>query len=397
MFRLKIETESSKDQKEIEDRECEKMNEVTSAYIHIPFCSYICNYCDFPKLFYNENIVDQYLVELKKEIKKTYRGETLKTIYIGGGTPSSLSINQLRILFEMLNQFSIKKEVEYTIECNFDSLTKEKIDLFIKYGINRLSIGLETTSKKHLEYLGRTLNKEHVEKIIEYAKKKGISNINLDLIYALKDQTLTELKEDLDYIIALDITHISTYSLILEENTSLFIKKEENIDEDIDLSMYKFLKKYLKEKYYNHYEISNFSKKGYESKHNLVYWKNEEYYGFGLGASAYLNDKRINNTRSITKYLQGHYQYDLEKLSKRDKMNYEIILNLRLIKGIDKEVFFHKYLENIENIYDYQELIQNGLLVEEENHIYIKDEYLYLSNEIIFRFLEGETDEGKTF
>ena len=373
------------------------MNEVTSAYIHIPFCSYICNYCDFPKIFYNEDIVDQYLTKLNQEIKKKYSKEKLKTIYIGGGTPSSLSINQLRTLFEIVKQFNIEKEVEYTIECNFDSLTKEKIDLFMKYGINRLSIGLETTSKKHLEYLGRTLNKQHVEKMIAYAKEKGINNINLDLIYALKDQTLSELKEDLDYIVSLDITHISTYSLILEENTSLFIKREENIDEDIDLSMYKFIKKYLREKRYSHYEISNFSKKGYESRHNLVYWMNEEYYGFGLGASAYLNEKRINNTRSITKYLKGDYQYDLEKLSKRDKMNYEIILNLRLIKGIDKEMFFHKYQENIENIYDYQELIQNGLLVEEENHIYIKDEYLYLSSEIIFRFLEGEKDEGKTF
>ena len=279
-----------------------------SVYIHIPFCNHICSYCDFCKIYYNEKLVDKYLNELDKEIKNRYNNEVINTIYIGGGTPSSLDINQLKRLFETIKVFNTK-DLEFTIECNIENITEEKMALFKQCGINRVSIGVQTLNDKHIKFLNRFHNKTDVKNKIELAKKY-INNINIDLIYAIPGETLEELSQDLDFIIDLDINHISAYSLIIEEHTKLFIYKVTNIDEEMDFEMYKLICKKLKENGYNHYEISNYSKKGYESKHNLVYWNNQMYYGFGLGASGYINNVRYENTRSINKYLSSNYIFD---------------------------------------------------------------------------------------
>jgi len=348
-------------------------------------------------MYYDEKLVDQYLNALEKEIKEVYKENLLNTIYIGGGTPSSLNVKQLTKLFKMINNLKKEKTIEYTIECNFDSIDKDKIDLFIEYGINRISFGLESINKDNLKYLERTLDINHAVDMINYCKSKGLNNINIDLIYALKDETIEILKEDLDFIMKLDVPHISTYSLILEENTKLFIRKEKNIDDDIDFEMYQFICNYCKEHDFHHYEISNFAKSGYESKHNLVYWNNEEYYGFGLGSASFIGNKRINNTRSINKYLKGTYCYNFENLTKYDKISYEIILNLRLDHGICKKTFYDKYKVSIQEVFDYKDLMDKGLLSETDDNVFIKEEHFYLLNEIILRFLEGEACEREIF
>lgn len=364
-----------------------------NCYIHIPFCNKICLYCDFSKLLYNKKIVSNYLQEMAREIASIYQGEELKTIYIGGGTPSALSLEELEILFKILARLNKSKEIEYTIEGNFESTTEEKLILYKKYGINRLSFGLESISPKNLKFLERTVIKKQVEEVIKKARELGFNNINIDLMYALPNETKEDLQKDLDYFLSLEVEHISTYSLIIEPNTKISIANVKNIDEDLDYEMYELICTKLHENNYNHYEISNFSKKDYESKHNLCYWNNNTYYGFGLGASSYLNNQRITNTRSVTNYLKGLYQLEKENLSKKEIIEYEIILNLRKSSGIDLKIFQEKYQKELKEFYNYYFLVEEGLLKETTNFLFIPEDKWYISNEIIVHFLEGEKYE----
>ena len=194
---------------------------VKSCYIHIPFCKKICSYCDFCKIFYNEQLVDKYLISLEKEIDSLYKNEILDTIYIGGGTPSSLNLNQLEKLFSIIDKLNKSKTIEYTIECNFETMSKEKLELFKKYGINRLSFGIESINEDNQKLLERENKEEEITNIIKTAKSLGFNNINVDLMYALPNETLEVLNKDIDFVLSLDIEHISTYSLIIEEHTKL--------------------------------------------------------------------------------------------------------------------------------------------------------------------------------
>lgn len=366
---------------------------IEAVYIHIPFCLKICSYCDFCKVLYNEKLVDRYLDELEKEIRYKYKNDKIKTIYLGGGTPSSLNICQLTRLFKIIDIFDKDKVCEYTIEANFESMTREKLDLFKEFGVNRLSFGLESTNEKHLKFLNRDFDKKHVFDIVNYAKNIGIDNINIDLIYALEGQTIDDIKEDLDFIIDLDIKHISTYSLIIEDNTLLSVLGTKNISEDLDLDMYKFICKYLKNNSFNHYEISNFCKEGYHSKHNCVYWNNLYYYGFGLGASSYIDEVRTTNTRSFNKYFMGDYISYKEEVLFKDRMEYEILLGLRLSLGINKNSFYKKFGKRIEECYNYSELVEKGFIVDTLDNVFINEDNFYISNEIITLFIRGEKYE----
>ena len=359
-----------------------------SAYIHIPFCNKICSYCDFSKFYNYKEFIDKYLVSLEKEIKSIYKGEVLDTIYIGGGTPTVLELNDLEKLLKIISIFNKSNSIEYTIESNIDTLSKKKLDLLKKYNINRISIGVETTNNKLLELLNRDLNKKHLKEMINYSKSIGINNINLDLIYALPGEKMLDLKKDLEYITSLNPKHISTYSLIIEEHTVLNNLKYKSISEELDLKMYNYICNYLKDKGYNHYEISNFSKPSYESKHNLVYWNNNNYYGFGIGAASYIDNKRITNTRSLNKYFNNNYIKEIEVLNRNDIIDYQIILNLRLKDGIDLKLFKDKYKINLNDIYNYEELVNNKLLELNNNHLYIPEDKLYISNTIIVSLLD---------
>ena len=259
-----------------------------AVYIHIPFCKKICSYCDFCKMYYHQEYVSNYLKALETEIDKRYQGEIVDTIYIGGGTPSVLSVLQLKELFRIIKRIKKSKNIEFSFEINFDSIDEEKLVLLKENGVNRLSFGLETLSPKGQRLLNRVNKKERIKKIISKAKELGFNNINIDLIYAFPGETKEDLKKDLDFIISLDIEHISTYSLIIEEHTILYIDGVENISEDLDAEMYEYIYNRLVKEGYIHYEISNFSKNGKESRHNLCYWNNEHYYGFGMGASSYI-------------------------------------------------------------------------------------------------------------
>ena len=357
-----------------------------SLYIHVPFCTHICSYCDFPKMFYIKKWIHPYLKMLEKEIRENYKGELLNTIYIGGGTPSALSLEELKELLEIVKMLHVTKNIEYTIECNLENLTKEKILLFKEYGVNRLSIGIQTFQKKQEQFLNRKMISTEM---IEFAKIQGFSNINIDLIYALPNETIEELKDDLEQLIKLDVPHISTYSLMIEPHTILSEKQTNPIDEDLDATMYQIICDTLKKHGFKHYEVSNFSKEGYESKHNLNYWNNLEYYGFGLGASGYVGNTRYTNTRSITKYLNHEFRLEEEKLSEKDKMSYEMILGLRKLEGVSENTFYSKYQKRIDEVFDIIELIERKKLIKEDHYLKIDEKYIYLSNDILINFVGG--------
>ena len=361
---------------------------IKNCYIHIPFCDRICSYCDFCKMYKYEKFVEEYLDALEREIKKIYKGEVLDTIYIGGGTPSSLSINQLKRLFKILSVFNKSKNIEFTIENNFENIDREKLELYKESGINRLSFGIETINKDGLKLLERDIDLDKVKDTINTCRELGFNNINVDLMYALPNETIEDLENDLEFIYSLDVEHISTYSLIIEDHTKLAINNIKNISEDLDYEMYKYICESMNKHNYGHYEISNFAKVGFYSRHNMCYWDNNNYYGFGLGASSYINNTRITNTRSLDNYKNNQFIREVEYLKDEDRIEYEIILNLRKSEGIDLERFKSKYNKELIDVYNYKDLINLGVLVLDNNHLYIPEDKWYISNSIIVDVLE---------
>ncbi len=356
-----------------------------SVYIHIPFCKSICSYCDFCKFLYNEKWVGAYLTALKREIKDRYMDDDITTIYIGGGTPSALSCDEIKRLMEIISVFKTENLKEFTFECNLSDINKELLLLLKYYKVNRLSIGIESFNKKNLEFMERTADyKEALEKI-KLCREYGFNNINIDLMYAIPGETLKDLKKDLDLFMCLNPTHISTYSLIIEEHTKLDNVKAQVIAEELDYEMFKLIEKRLKNAH--HYEISNFAIKGYESIHNLVYWNNEEYYGFGLGAAGYIDDIRYENTKNLKEYLLGNYVKSKEILGKKEKMDYEIMLGLRKLDGINIKEFKEKYGEDIETVYNLAPLYKNKDLIKKKGYIYINPSKIYIMNEILIKII----------
>ena len=358
-----------------------------SIYIHIPFCNSICTYCDFCKIFYNKKYINDYLNNLEQEIKVRYKSEIVNTIFIGGGTPSSLDDEELIRLMNIIEIFKLNDNYEFTVECNIESITENKLKIMKKYGVNRISIGVESFDNSIIKLLGRNHTKKDVYNKMGIVKRY-FSNINIDLIYAAYDD-INILKSDIDCFLKLDIPHISTYSLIIEDNTMLKINGMKNIDEDIDYEMYKYIEDTLEKNNYIHYEISNYAKNGYQSKHNLVYWNNEEYYGFGLSSTSYINNERITNTKNLRNYLNGKYIGTSISEDKEIKMENEVMLGLRKLDGIDLDRFKDKFNVSLEDIYNIDNLISEGYyLVKEDNYIKINKKYMYISNEIIVRILE---------
>ena len=362
------------------------MNDV-SIYIHIPFCKSICSYCDFCKLLYNEKWIDLYLDSLAKEIKSYNISSKVKTLYIGGGTPSSLSEKCLEKLFTIINMFNFIKNYEFTFECNINDINSNLLNILKKGKVNRLSIGIESFDKNNLKLLNRSCDYIDVKNKITLCKKFGFNNINVDLIYAVPNENEKILLNDLNLLTSLDITHISTYSLMIEENTVLYINNIKPIKEKLDYKMYKIICKFLKEKGFNHYEISNFAKEGYESKHNLVYWNNERYYGFGLGASGYISNIRYNNTRNLNEYFNRKYLLNKEIITNEDNLKYGLILGLRKINGINVNNFNEKYHTNLLENEKVKKIIKNKELIYENNYLFINKKYIYVQNEILIKLI----------
>ena len=362
-------------------------NKISSAYIHIPFCKSICSYCDFCKNYYNTKLVQKYILELKNEISSKYKGDKLNTIYVGGGTPSALSLDELKQLFKVIDIFKLGNDYEFTFECNYEDINEDMLIFLKKNGVNRLSIGLQTMNKKFEKILGRKID-ENLMRNNVMLSKKYFDNINVDLMYGFSNETIEELEEDLNKFIKLYVNHISTYCLIVEDHTILKREKVREQDSEVQSKMYYEIIKKLSHNGFEHYEISNFAKKGYESRNNLTYWNNEYYYGFGLGASGYTDNVRYTNTKSMNNYLDKKYIHELEELDYDLTLEYEVILSLRKILGINKKRFQSRFGHDFKELYNIDNLIKEQLLIEDDSNIFIPSNLLFVSNEIIVRVLE---------
>ena len=358
-----------------------------SVYIHIPFCKSICSYCDFCKVFYYPKWSHEYLVKLKEEIEDQYNGEKVKSIYIGGGTPSVLSLSEIKFLMSLISVFHLIDDYEFTFECNLEDIKPELLEVLKNGGVNRLSIGIQSFQKENLKILGREHDFADALEKMKFIRNYGFSNVNLDLIYAIPGETLKDLKEDLKLFLKLKPDHISTYSLMIEPHTILSYEHFASINEEQDLGMYELVCKTLKKAGFTHYEVSNFAKKKKKSIHNLTYWNNEEYYGFGLSASGYLEQIRYTNTRNLSQYLRGDYHGVEEILSKQDIMDNEVMLGLRKLEGVNKKRFEEKYHIKMEDAYPIKPLLKNGDLKQKGNYIFIAPDKLYVMNEILLKMI----------
>ena len=360
---------------------------MTSVYIHIPFCKSICSYCDFCKMFYYQKWSTKYLIKLKEEILDLYNGEEVRSIYIGGGTPSALKTKELEFLMDTIKVFNRSVTCEFTFECNLEDITKELLEILKQNKVTRLSIGIQSFNEENLKILGRNHSFDDAKEKMALIREFGFKNVNLDLIYAIPNETMKILKDDIKKFLKLEPDHISTYSLMIEPNTLLWINGIRPIKEDKDEEMYHYICKTLEKKGFTHYEVSNFAKEGKESIHNLTYWNNEEYYGFGLSASGYIDQIRYTNTKNLTKYLEGEYKGAEEILSKQDIMDNEMMLGLRKLKGIQKEEFEKKYQVKMEDVYPIKPLLKNGDLEEKRGYIFIPKNKIYVMNEILLKMI----------
>lgn len=363
------------------------MKYMASIYIHIPFCKSICAYCDFAKVLYNKELAISYLEKLSSEIEDSYEHEPVETLYIGGGTPSCLSEFEREKLKSIIDSFELTQNCEFTFECNI-----EDIDLCLLYdlremGVNRLSIGIESFDCDKLAFMGRKADYKDVEDKMNLVKKAGFENVNIDLMYGIPYERVRDLKKDLNLFLKLAPEHISTYSLIIEDYTLCKIREDQNIKEEEELKMYEYIVSRLEKAGYHHYEVSNFAKPGRESKHNLKYWNNEEYYGFGLGAAGYIKGFRYENTRSFDDYLLGQYRKDEHLVSPMEKMENEVMLALRKTEGINLQEFFDKYEVNLQDVFPVKPLIKSKQLIYKDGYIFINPKYIYVMNEILLKLI----------
>ncbi len=355
-------------------------------YLHLPFCNSICNYCDFPKMLYEKKWIEKYLLALKKEIEERYHQEKVKTIYIGGGTPTCLDTKELKELLDLTKQFNKEKKIEFTIESNIESLTIEKIKILKEYGINRISLGVQSFHNNVLKELNRHHTKEMIKQVIDELKQHNFNNISVDYIYGINDN-INIIKEDIQYFLSLDIPHISCYSLMIEEGTIFKINKRNNINEEIEEKMYRLIEQNLESNNYHHYEISNYAKDNYESIHNINYWNNGDYLGFGLGAVSFQNNIRRTNTKNLSKYMNNIYLQEEVYENIDVRISNTLILGLRKINGISISNFKKKYKKDLLEIDSIKELLKEGLLEKSNDHIKIPKKYIYASNEILIHFI----------
>lgn len=374
-------------------------------YIHIPFCKQKCSYCDFCSYANKESFIKRYIQCVLKEIIEVGNNNKIdfengkddlflvKTIYIGGGTPSLIDSKYIvQIIEDIKLNFEIDEKAEITIEVNPGTVTLEKLEDYNKVGINRLSIGLQSTHEHLLKEIGRIHTYLDFLDTFRFAREAGFENINVDLMIGLPNQTLAEVQDSIEEIVSMEPEHISVYSLILEEGTPLFKKVEEGLelpDEELERKMYWNVKRILEANGYNHYEISNFAKQGYESKHNLDCWNQKEYIGFGIAAHSYTNGIRYSNIENLEQYIKNYEEDKTEEnLVFHEKQDMEamqkeyMLLGLRKIDGVSIQEFKIKFVANPVFLYhsELEKLVNEELLEIDGDMIKLTNKGLDLAN-----------------
>lgn len=361
---------------------------VKNAYIHIPFCRQKCNYCSFIS-FTNRELKDEYINILEKEIKHYYKNENLNTLYFGGGTPSLLSVKDFERLTKL---FNINEKTEVTAELNPENLDLEYLIGLKSAGINRISIGCQTFNNNILKTIGRRHNSGDVINAVKLAQKAGFDNISLDFIYGLPDQTPEDFAYDLKHACKLDLQHISLYGLKIDEGCYFYNNMPDNIaDDDIQADMYLKAIEILTDNDFEHYEISNFSKPNFNSRHNLNYWNNNSYYGFGISAHGYTGSVRYSNTADIKSYMKNPYQHEFEhSVTPKESLEEEIFLGFRKMAGINITKINEKYGINFREKYAavLKKYLDTKYLLETNEDYKLSDSGILISNLILSEFIE---------
>lgn len=370
-----------------------------SLYIHIPFCDQKCYYCDFPSFAGKGGLKGQYVEALNKEIdNKNLKDYIIDTIFIGGGTPSSLEARELEIMLKKVNELNFSDDLEFTVECNPGSITKEKLDVMKKYGVNRLSMGLQAVQNTLLRDIGRIHSYEVFKENFNLARECGFNNINVDLMFALPGQKLNEWKESLELISSLKPEHISAYSLIIEDGTPFSRMYEQGKlklpNEDVEREMYHMAKDILESNGMKQYEISNYSRENLECRHNLAYWDMKEWIGVGSAASSYIDGNRITNVSEIGEYISRiskNKSPEAENHMNTEKENIEefMFMGLRKIDGISEEKFENRFNKSIDDVYKdiISKYIEQGLIIREDNRIKLTAKGIEYSNVVMADFL----------
>lgn len=369
-----------------------------SLYIHIPFCKQRCFYCDFPTFAGKEGLREDYIKALVKEIEEKCSDYLIKTIFIGGGTPSYLEENNLEKLLIAVSKLNLSDKLEYSMECNPGAVNEEKLRIMKKYGINRISFGLQSCNDNLLKKIGRIHTFEEFLENYNLARKVGFNNINVDLMYGLPNLTIQDWKNTLEKICELKPEHISAYSLIIEEGTAFYkLYEKDKLElpsEDDERIMDKITKDILKSNGYHQYEISNFALDSKECEHNKVYWSLDEYIGVGSASSSYIDGYRFANTSNINDYIENissnvSVVIDKYENSIEDEMEEFIFMGLRMVSGIDLLKFKKKFSVDINSIYKevIEKNIKDGLLVVEENKMFLTAKGMELSNSVMSDFI----------
>ncbi len=372
------------------------MKKALSIYIHIPFCVKKCAYCDFLSAPATREVQEQYLHRLMEEIREKaawYAGEYMvHTVFIGGGTPTSVDADLLCKVLRVLKEcFEVAKEAEISMECNPGTTSRESLVKYREVGVNRLSIGLQSTWDALLQKLGRIHTYRQFVETYKAAREAGFTNINIDLMSALPGQTLADYERTLRDVLALKPEHISAYSLIVEEGTPFYDMELDLPDEDTERAMYELTEALLSEKGYYRYEISNYALKGHECRHNQVYWERGEYLGLGLGASSLMREVRLKNNSNLQTYLQGDFSYEEEiELSRREAMEEFFFLGLRQMKGVSLVAFAEEFGEDTIDWFDkaISQSLKDGLLEQEGGILRLTPKGIDVSNFVFERFLE---------
>lgn len=371
-------------------------------YIHIPFCVKKCEYCDFLSWNAEEEERQQYVAALLSEIE-SYRefakGYRVSTIFIGGGTPSVLLPKQMEdILQKIYEIFELERRAEITIEVNPGTVDEEKLQCYKENGVNRLSMGLQSVKDQKLRLLGRIHTYQEFVESYELARKAGFDNISIDLISSVPGQTLQEWKEELETAAAQNPEHISVYQLIIEEGTPFYEKYAEHPellpDEETSREIYLWTGKFLKEAGYEQYEISNYAKPGKESRHNLKYWERGDYLGLGLGAASMVRNIRMSNTKDMRTYLERcdkpkTMREDVQFLEEPRQMEEFMFLGLRKTRGVSKKEFKRIFGREMDMVYEkaLHKCLENGMLLEHKDRIFLSEEGTLLSNMVLSEFL----------
>lgn len=353
-------------------------------YIHVPFCASICSYCDFAHTVYGIERADQWLAAIEKELIRKDLRHDLKTVYLGGGTPTSLNEDQLERLLCLIDPYT-SDILEYTCEVNPETMSAKKAKLLADHGVNRVSIGYQCFQPELLKLLNRHHTAEDVKDTIALLRSYGIDNISLDLMYSLPSQTMEMLKESIDHALDLNPSHLSLYSLTIEENTVFGKTGVKALDEDLEADMYEYICGCLPAKGYMQYEISNFAKCGFESLHNRAYWTYRDFIGIGCGASGKEGFRRYDHTRSLSQYLKDPLAVSEIPLSKEDAMFEMVMMNLRLREGMSLRLFEETYGISFYEAFQgkYEPLMKQGLLYEKNGMLACEEKSWHLLNSIL--------------